>query len=459
MICYSLHFTADLLALLTEYISKVLDKRDESRSVALDISKAFDRVWHAGLLHKLSSYGIQDEFLSLIASFLSNRSMSVVVNGCHSQPCSVNAGVPQGYILKVKHEILKAKLLWVERQRQTSKGMWNVVSEVRGKRCKDPVSTLLQEYPNVQELLQHLTSEFIGNFNSEEDVQLQSLDDVPWNFFISPENVLQKLKQINPRKAVGPDLIHAKLLIVSAHLICKPLSAIFNRSISCKSFPSAFKFGFVYPVPKKPKPSVKDFRPISILPVLGKVFEKLVLERVRDDLIACYNPHQHAYRPHGSTTSALIDIHDHVTKLLDLKSTQAVRMICLDLSKAFDGLQFHRLVNFLNTKGVDHGFLGWLTSYLTSRQFRVKTKGALGPLVKIQSGVPQGSVLGPYLFAAFMGCIDFDVYNVFSVQYADDVTLIESLNVGKPDVISLAYIASQFSNAGLKLNSQKCKQI
>ena len=63
------------------------------------------------------------------------------------------------------------------------------------------------------------------------------------------------------------------------------------------------------------------------------------------------------------------------------------------------------------------------------------------------------------MFAAFMGCIDFDVYNVFSVQYADDVTLIESLNVGKPDVISLAYIASQFSNAGLKLNSQKCKQM
>ena len=78
--------SADLLALLTEHISNVLDKRGESRSVALDISKAFDRVWHAGLLHKLpvSSYGIQDKFLSLIASFLSNRSMSVVVSSHRS---------------------------------------------------------------------------------------------------------------------------------------------------------------------------------------------------------------------------------------------------------------------------------------------------------------------------------------------------------------------------------------
>ena len=91
--------SADLLALLTEHISKVLDQRGESRSVALDISKAFDRVWHAGLLHKLSSYGIDEKFLSLIASFLSDRSMSVVVNGCRSQPCQVNAGVPQGSIL------------------------------------------------------------------------------------------------------------------------------------------------------------------------------------------------------------------------------------------------------------------------------------------------------------------------------------------------------------------------
>ena len=91
--------SADLLAHLTEHISNVLDKQGEARSVALDISKAFDRVWHAGLLHKLSSYGIQDKFLSLISSFLSNRSMSVVVNGCRSQPSSVNAGVPQGSIL------------------------------------------------------------------------------------------------------------------------------------------------------------------------------------------------------------------------------------------------------------------------------------------------------------------------------------------------------------------------
>lgn len=111
-------------------------------------------------------------------------------------------------------------------------------------------------------------------------------------------------------------------------------------------------------MPKKTSnTSIKHFRPISILFALGKVFERLVLETVLDDLVVCYDPHHNAYSPHGSTTIALVDIHDHVTKLLQLKNTQAVRMIRLDLSKAFDRLRVHRLMNFLNTKGVITAFL------------------------------------------------------------------------------------------------------
>ena len=68
-------------------------------AVALDISKAFDRVWHAGLLHKLKSYGISGQIFGLISSFLSNRRLRVVLDGKSSQEYPVNAGVPQGSIL------------------------------------------------------------------------------------------------------------------------------------------------------------------------------------------------------------------------------------------------------------------------------------------------------------------------------------------------------------------------
>ena len=70
-----------------------------ARSVALDISKAFDRDWHAGLLHKLKSYGISGQIFGLISSFLSNTRLRVVLDGKSSQECPVNAGVPQGFIL------------------------------------------------------------------------------------------------------------------------------------------------------------------------------------------------------------------------------------------------------------------------------------------------------------------------------------------------------------------------
>ena len=91
--------TADLLTVVSDRIAWAFNRSGATRAVALDISKAFDRVWHAGLLHKLKSYGISGQIFSLISSFLSNRRLRVVLDGKSSQEYPVNAGVSQGYIL------------------------------------------------------------------------------------------------------------------------------------------------------------------------------------------------------------------------------------------------------------------------------------------------------------------------------------------------------------------------
>ena len=91
--------TADLLTVVSDRIVRAFNRSGATRAVALDISKAFDRVWHAGLLHKLKSYGISGQIFSLISSFLSNRRLRVVLDGNSSQEYPVNAGVPQGSIL------------------------------------------------------------------------------------------------------------------------------------------------------------------------------------------------------------------------------------------------------------------------------------------------------------------------------------------------------------------------
>ena len=91
--------TADLLTVVSDRIARAFNRFGATRALALDISKAFDRVWHAGLLHKLKSCGISGQIFGLISSFLSKRQLRVVLNGKSSQEYPVNAGVPQGSIL------------------------------------------------------------------------------------------------------------------------------------------------------------------------------------------------------------------------------------------------------------------------------------------------------------------------------------------------------------------------
>ena len=91
--------TADLLTVVSDTIAKAFDRSGATRAVALDISKTFDRFWHAGFLHKLKSYGISGQIFGLISYFLSNRRLQVVLDGKSSQEYPVNAGVPQGLFL------------------------------------------------------------------------------------------------------------------------------------------------------------------------------------------------------------------------------------------------------------------------------------------------------------------------------------------------------------------------
>ena len=91
--------TADIVTVVYDRIARAFNRSGGTRAVALDISKAFDRVWHAGLLHKLKPYGISGQIFGLISSFLNNRQLQVVLEGKSSQEYPVNAGVPQGSIL------------------------------------------------------------------------------------------------------------------------------------------------------------------------------------------------------------------------------------------------------------------------------------------------------------------------------------------------------------------------
>jgi hypothetical protein len=363
------------------------------------------------------------------------------------------------YKAKVIVEVKKAKLAWRKKNSGSARGMWKVVNSIRGAQQKDPWHNLIAQHGDLHGLLNALTNEFCNNFNSSPDADLLPLCDDGWDFSVSPESVFFHASRLSSRKAMGPDRFPPKLFNVGAQFLCVPLANIFNSSLSARCFPIFFKCAHVCPIPKSSSATVFDFRPISLLSPIAKIFEKLVLAHVGPDLVNCFGTNQHAYRPAGSTVTALVELTEHITKALDSKTTAAVNIFCLDLSRAFDKLQHHRLINHLNTRGLNHGFLLWLLSYLRSRTMRVKIMNALGPSAPICSGVPQGSVLGPFLFTAYMGSIDFSGSNIQCIKYADDVTIVETVQHNRSSCLQIDYFERTFASRGLHLNKSKCKQL
>jgi hypothetical protein len=362
------------------------------------------------------------------------------------------------YKRKVKSELLKAKHIWANRQLESSRGMWNIVKELRGKKN---VSRNCQpsNQRDIDNLLLTLTTNFQANFNDQMDAVLQTInDDGLWQPNISVSDVERGLISLNERKSVGSDAVDAKLLRAGAPWLAPLLHDIFMCSIRSRSFPTRWKLADVIPIPKNSSPSSKDYRPISLLPVIAKLFEKFVLKSVKISLLRLYGRQQHAFRPLGSTSSALIKIHDHITRSLDNRDVDAVRVVCLDFSKAFDKIHHKRLVNYLYESGLSGGFLLWLRDYLTDRRMRVRLNGSLGPAFEVVSGVPQGSVLGPYLFASFMGSLS-RAADANMVIYADDVTLIEEVNGNTSGLEKLPAIESWVTENCFSLNFLKTKQI
>ena len=363
------------------------------------------------------------------------------------------------YKSKVKDEIVKAKKFWANRHRENVSGLWKVVKEVKGSPASDPFRHIRQQFANVGEMVDALTRQFEQNFNAAPDVDLLPITDETWNFKISENEVLNELLHLNTRKGCGPDNVPSKLLKIGAYHLCGPLCNIYNKSIQTQTFPDCFKIAYIQPIPKNARPTVSDFRPISMTTIIGKLFERLVLCHMKESLCRLYGPNQHAYRPFGSTTSALIDIHNSITSFLDKRETKAVRIMCLDISKAFDNIQFNRLLNFLNDSGIDHGFLKWLKSYLSDRFFQVRVNGVCGESTLTTSGVPQGSVLGPFLFASFMSSIEFESDHVHCVKYADDITIIERIESVSQQHLSRPCIERKIFEAGFTLNVRKCQEI
>ena len=271
------------------------------------------------------------------------------------------------------------------------------------------------------------------------------------DFFISDEKILKIIRSLNSNKAHGWDEISVRMIKLSDAALVIPLKIIFTNCLRCGLFPEIWKYANVVPVHKKNEKNVKgNYRPISLLPIFGKILEKLIYDSLYLHLASCeiLDPNQSGFRQGDSTVNQLLSITHTIFKAFDCSPPLDVRSVYLDISKAFDRVWHDGLIHKLKRCGVSGQLLFLIQSFLKDRKQRTVLNGQSSNWGDISAGVPQGSILGPLFFLVYIN--DLAVGIKCNVKlFADDTslfTVVEDPNTAANDMNHDLALISQWAH-------------
>ena len=245
---------------------------------------------------------------------------------------------------------------------------------------------------------------------------------------VNPTVVMKYINDLASKSSCGPDKISSILLKRLANYIVTPLTVMINQSLCTGTFPDKLKLAKVIPLYKKGDNHVFDnYRPISLLSTVSKIFEKVVFIQVYDYFCAhqLFYENQYGFRKSHSTELAALELVDRLFKHLD--DGKIPVSVFLDLSKAFDTLNHAILMDKLKYYGLNETSLNWFRSYLHDRYQYTEYNGTCSDVINLTTGVPQGSILGPLLFIIYMNDIHVATSNFKAILYADDTNLLSPM--------------------------------
>ena len=353
---------------------------------------------------------------------------------------------------KVKNELRNAEKQYVQEQillnRNEPRSIWKIIrrcipSKITGKPCYiKPTSVLCEEFNNyfisIGENIAKSAKKLADDYNLSMDLLVYtepvSARDFPMPQFmfqpVSCEKVKQVLMSMPSNKAPGYDRISINVLKDCYVHILPTITGLINASFSQEVFPRSWKKAEIIPQPKEGDHEIAgNNRPISLLPVLSKVIERVALEQFTMYLNDTGNLtiHQSGNRKCFSTETLQLFITDHIYQAIDNKMVTAV--ILLDLSKAFDSISHTILLEKLKNLGTSPSATAWFASYLCERLQSVRIGQHLSEPQIVTHGVPQGSILGPLLFNIYINEINRICKDCNIESYVDDSKLLLSFSM------------------------------
>ena len=236
------------------------------------------------------------------------------------------------------------------------------------------------------------------------------------------EEVEKLLRELDVSKALGPDDISPYILKNCASQLAEPLARLLNDCTEQQQWPKPWKRArAVATHKKKSRTLVENYRPISLLSIIGKIYEKILVNRLTNHLEKYHlmSNKQFGFRKNRSTADLLLKITSSWNKSLD--KGKETYVIALDIAGAFDRVWHGGLISKIKSLGIDGNLLGLIGNYLSDRTLHVVLNGHTSSEHKIEASVPQGSVLGPLLWNIYFD----DILHLIpeAHAYADDCTL------------------------------------